>query len=153
MWSLSVFVVLCCFLCAERDQVLDIRFSPDGTRLASCSRDMSVLIYAIEDEDHGKEENEGRDDGEDRQDAGRGDEMHDAGGKVAGINRSEGGVRIGGNDGDKVGEVAAPGVTPPLPEEGRPLNYGGLSIRLLHRLTTSVTASVCRMIWWVKPLI
>ncbi|CAN0196981.1 unnamed protein product, partial [Ectocarpus sp. 4 AP-2014] len=27
------------------DEVLDLKFSPDGTRLATCSRDMSILVY------------------------------------------------------------------------------------------------------------
>jgi len=47
-----LFVLFCYFFFRsvkkKRDEVLDLKFSPDGTRLATCSRDMSILIYAIE---------------------------------------------------------------------------------------------------------
>lgn len=102
----------------DRDEVLDLKFSPDGTRLATCSRDMFILIYAIEQ-----------------------DENREEWSSSVGNARSSGAVGGGGRgvgrgDGDGDGD-----------EMRRPLGYGGLSVRLIHRLRRSATATVCRIFW------
>ncbi|CBJ27319.1 expressed unknown protein [Ectocarpus siliculosus] len=108
------------------DEVLDLKFSPDGTRLATCSRDMSILVYAIEamPENHGSSKEGEKDDGPRKA-------------RASGANGGSGGG--GGNGVDE------------MPRDGqnklRPLGFKGLGVRLIHRLRRSATASVCRIFW------
>ena len=97
--------------------MLDLKFSPDGTRLATCSRDMSILVYAIEEIPTGAPPHQ-RQEGRRQHEAAKGETDME-------VEEEEG------------GEDALP----------RPLGYGRLGVRLAHRLQRSATASVCRLFW------
>lgn len=101
-----------------RDEVLDIKFSPDGTRLATCSRDKSIMVYSIELEDNEDEEDD------------RGEEIF----------KGAEGVGGGGKGGSEL-EVSGVAWRGPRRE-----GYGRLSVRLIYWLR-SATVSVCRIFW------
>lgn len=102
----------------HRDEVLDIKFSPDGTKLATCSRDKSIMVYSIDLEDDDEEED----------DRGRG------------VFEGSEGVGGGGKGG---GDLEVSGVAWRGP---RRQGYGRLSVRLIYWLR-SATVSVCRIFW------
>ena len=140
--------------------MLDLKFSPDGTRLATCSRDMSILIYAIKMAKVG-----GDDDGGGGGGGGGGGDMDEdmdvddrgwytrrngngcrfgAAGASFGAagtanGRTGGAWEGGGGGGEGSGDDAA--------EVQQPFKGGGLSVRLIHRLRRSATASVGRIFW------
>lgn len=163
-WFPFVFLFSWVFCCALirlvfadiRDEVLDLKFSPDGTRLATCSRDMSILVYAIEDmpRHDTEEEEEGESDDQDGGTHRKPRAAVDGSGihstvRTAGDQNEAGGASGsgGGSNSGGGGRSRFDGTHENREEMLHPLQYGRLGIRLIHRLRRSATASVCRIFW------
>lgn len=152
------------FFADIRDEVLDLKFSPDGTRLATCSRDMSILIYAIEDIAEARQHHHDSKEGAEEHDGGEGDthgKLRASAGssvlpstvRVAREQSADGGGNGNGSSGgcgsgsDSDGDNQFDGTHQDGAKVLHPLRYGRLRVRLIHRLRRSATASVCRIFW------